>query len=240
MRCQLTRLLAPSALVVVFASAFAGCAAPRTAVQDGDSSAQEARGFRARDGFFLAGLGAMATLEDSDFDGQSAGTFSPGTETTVLPELDSGSGWGIAIGWRGVANSFQYTYTTTEHESTSFATSGDDLLKTYSLDFKHHFNIDGRMQPFVLVGVTVPRLIVEGGTFDAGLTQIGNAKYQGLGANLGLGGALYLTDRIALVGEGFYRWAYFDEATGVNDDGHITGGINASGFSARLGLSFTF
>jgi opacity protein-like surface antigen len=216
-------------------TAMASCAAT-------SNRSATAAGSAAREGWFVSALGVATTLEDDDFDGQSAVRFVGGSEATIMPEEEAGTGFGAAIGWRGERNSVQFTYTSTEHESESLITSGDDELRTYSLDCKHHFLVEHGFQPFVLVGITVPRLIVDGGTFDQATltTQLGDAKYQGLGLNLGLGAAWYITDRIALVGEGFYRWAYFDQATGVEDDGDIRGQLDASGLAVRAGLSFTF
>jgi opacity protein-like surface antigen len=198
-------------------------------------------GFRAKEGYFVGGMAAAATMEDDDLDGTTALVSPSGNEAAVAPDLGGGYGWGISIGYRGETDSLQYTYNVTEHDSESTLTSGDDLLKCYSLDFKHHFNVDGRFQPFLMLGVTVPRLTVEDGSIDTGtLTSNGNAKFQGLGLNAGGGAALYVSSRIALFGEAFYRWAYFNEVDTKNEDGNIRGDIDASGFGARAGVLVTF
>jgi hypothetical protein len=194
-------------------------------------------GFAAKQGFFVSGLGAYSMIQDGDFDGETILGLPTG-ETAFMPELESGSGFGGSIGWRGVANSAQLTFTRTEHDEDPDR-DVEDQLDCFSLDFKHYWRIDSRFQPHVLFGITVPRLLVEDGAMDAAL-NVDDGRYQGLGLNLGTGAHLYLTSRIALILDVYYRWAYVDEFSGAGVTREIQGDQDISGFAARGGLSFTF
>ncbi len=230
----------------------ASCVAPQTAVRpalgtSGDAriidaavsrQGEEAPKYFAARGFFVGAMGVATTLSDSDFDGQS-GLMDPQSGLTiVLPELDPGIGWGVTVGYRGKRNSVQFSYAVSEHDDEFLGGSFEDEFKNYSLDFKHYWNVDGALQPFVLLGVSVPRLIVEnGGALGA---STGDAAVQGLGANLGGGAALYLTPHLALFGEAYYRWAEFDRASSLGVHRDIKGHLDASGFGLRGGISYTF
>ncbi len=191
----------------------------------------------AKKGFFIGGLGTVQTLNDADFDGQSI-LVEPTGVALALPEVDPGLGWGLTIGYRGVRNSLQYTYTASTHDDDFLGTSQEDDFKTYSLDFKHYWNIEQRLQPYVMLGVSVPRLIVKDGANNGVVS--GDAVFQGIGANLGGGAALYLAPRLALFGEAFYRWTEMDRARGLGVNRDIMGHLDGSGFGVRGGLSYTF
>ena len=240
----------PSALLLV--APLVACAAPRAArgplsgpverVSLAEASyaqvADEGPRHFARRGFFVAGAGVATELADDDFDGRSSFVHVPSGTQLILPELDRGTGWGLAIGYRGYSNSIQYTYAATTHDDDFMGTSLEDEIKTYSLDFKHHWNVDGALQPYLLIGVTVPRIRIDQGASNG--AQVGVATYQGLGANLGAGAALYLTPRLALFGEAFYRWAEIEDARGLGVRADLDHRIDGSGLTARAGLSFTF
>lgn len=192
----------------------------------------------AKRGFFLGAAAVATTLENDDFDGQSGLVDPLNGNQFILPELDPGLGWGFAVGYRGKENSVQFTYTTSEHDDDFLGTSLEDEIQTYSLDFKHYFNVENSLQPYVLIGVTVPRIRIEQGAGNGG--AVSDAVYQGLGANLGGGAALYLTPQLALFGEAFYRWAYIEDVRGLGTTRDIESRLDGSGFGARGGISFTF
>ena len=251
-RASSARPLSYSLMALAAVLACASCAAPQASVRPalsplGESRALEAAlpwrdeaapKFYAERGFFVGAMGVATTLSNSDFDGQS-GLIDPQTGLTlVLPELDPGIGWGVTIGYRGKRNSVQFSYAVSEHDDDFQGTSFEDEFKNYSLDFKHYWNVEGSLQPFVLLGVSVPRVIVEnGGNLGA---STGDAAIQGLGANLGGGAALYLTPHLALFGEAYYRWAEFDRASSLGVHRDIKGHLDASGFGLRGGLTYTF
>ncbi len=251
-RASFARSLSASLLAAAAVLTGASCVAPQNAARPalsplGDSRPIEATlplrdepapKYYAERGFFVGAMGVATTLSNSDFDGNS-GLIDPVSGLTiVLPELDPGVGWGLTIGYRGKRNSVQFTYAVSDHDDDFQGTSFEDEFKNYSLDFKHYWNVDGSLQPFVLLGISVPRVIIEnGGTLGA---TSGDAAIQGLGANLGGGAALYLTPHLALFGEAYYRWAEFDRASSLGVHRDIKGHLDASGLGLRAGLTYTF
>ncbi len=246
------RLLPTSLFALAALLVGASCATPQSAARvalspRGDASLLEAAAprrdddsanFYAARGFYLGAMGVATTLSDSDFDGQS-GVIDPQSGVSiVLPKLDPGLGWGVTVGYRGERNSVQFTYAVSKHDDDFQGVSMEDEFRNYSLDFKHYWNVEGSLQPFLLLGVSVPRLIVENGAALGGSS--GDAAIQGLGANIGGGAALYLTPHLALFGEAFYRWADFDRASALGVHRDIRGNLDASGFGLRGGLSYTF
>lgn len=245
-RSRARRLVAASALALSAAS----CAAPRQSPEwlsqanatpasfVSRTSDDAPPAYFAKRGFYVGALAAATTLSDSDFDGQSGLIDPVNNNQFALAQLDPGLGWGAALGYRGRENSVQFSYNTTDHDDEFGNSSLESSISTYSLDFKHHWNVDGALQPFVLVGVSVPRIRITDGVSNGG--NSGDAVYQGLGANFGGGAALYLTPAIALFGEGYYRWAYIEDARGLGTRRDIDQRLDGSGLGLRAGISFTF
>jgi opacity protein-like surface antigen len=202
--------------------------------------APEDEGAPAKRGAFISVMGAYTTLENDDFDGESGLVAPPNGEVFFLPELDSGTGYGASIGYRGVENSIQFTFTRTTHDDDFLGTSMEDEIDTYSLDAKHYWRVHSRLQPYVLVGITVPRFLIEDGAADPTLTNVTDAKYQGLGTNLGGGAAFYVTPSLSLHAELYYRWAFMNDVDGAGVSRTIKGDLDGSGFGARAGISYTF
>jgi len=101
----------------------------------------------AKRGFYLGALAAATTLSDSDFDGQSGLIDPVNSNQFSLAKLDPGFGWGAAVGYRGRENSVQFSYNTTDHDDEFANSSLESSMSTYSLDFKHHWNVDSALQP---------------------------------------------------------------------------------------------
>lgn len=211
-------------------------AAPASFVSRAPEDAPPA--YFAKRGFYLGALAAATTLSDSDFDGQGGLIDPVNNNQFILAQLDPGIGWGAAVGYRGRENSVQFSYTTTEHDDEFGSSSLESSISTYSLDFKHHWNVDSALQPFLLIGVSVPRIRITDGVSNGG--SVDDAVYQGLGANLGGGAALYLTPAIALFGEGYYRWASIEDVRGLGTRRDIDHRLDGSGLGLRAGISFTF
>jgi len=221
---------APTAANASFASARALPASFKKQDDDGPK-------LFAKEGFFVGVAGVATTLSSSDFDGQS-GLVDPLTPTQwILPELDPGYGWGFVIGYRGESNSVQYTYNSTTYDDDFMGTSLEDDIKTYSLEFKHYWNVENAFQPYALIGVSVPRIRIEQGVSNG--AAIGDGTFQGLGANLGGGAALYITPQLSLFGEAYYRWADIEDARGLGVRRDIDHRLDGSGIGLRGGLSFT-
>lgn len=191
--------------------------------------------------YLVAYLGAT-TIEAGDFDGSTILSAPNLNDLLFVPELDYGIGFGGGIGYRIDQFAFEFTYMRIEHDA-DFGGSplGNAVANTFSVDFKYFLMTDQPLQPFVLVGLTVPWLKVENGSFDPTIPRTGDASYLGVGANLGGGVAFYFTPTIALTGHAGYRVMFFTEAKGVSDDRRsIQGNLDGSGFFAAAGITITF
>lgn len=159
------------------------------------------------------------------------------------PELDDGLGFGLTAGYTQIGRSnfgygLELGYQRTKHNFETGQGGRDATLSIVNLDFKALYSAMP-VQPFLLLGVAVPRLVIErGGHNTSG--QYFDAKYKGLGLNMGGGVELYMLPNICLSGTAVYRLMRYSNVKGLDDWMEIGGGLNGNGISLMIGLTFNF
>lgn len=198
-------------------------------------------GFHVKNGAYIIGYLAWANV-DGDFDGSVTLAGAGVPDTFSVPDLDESYAYGGGMGIRWGDAAFEVTYQRSEHDATfGGAPLGDAILNTINFDLKYYFMTDQPLQPFVLVGVNVPWMDVDNGSFNIASALTGDASYIGFGANFGGGAAFYLTPKLAVTGSAGYRLMYFDSVKGIGDvRADINGNLEAHGFFVRGGVTLTF
>jgi hypothetical protein len=195
-----------------------------------------AGGERSKKGFFL-GVWGVQTRLGGDLDGKS--TISDGTETFLVPKIESAAGYGLSLGRRADAFSQEIVYYQIRHDLV-----WKDLgakATTHWLEYVPKFYLATRsaLQPFTSLAVSYMWLTAENCASQGGTS--GNATFYGLGLNLQGGLSLYLNPRLAIHGSGGYRILMIGQVKGVAGQGRtIEQTVWANGPSFAGGLTLTF
>jgi opacity protein-like surface antigen len=198
-------------------------------------AAAEEENFRAKNGFYI-GVGAAYNSLEGDFDGE---TILIGCcDIILVPKVDNGAGYKIVLGGRMSSSAAEISYIQSDHDVTFLGAKGEAELKMFNFDWKPFFLSSQRLQPFILLGVNFTEFILKDGSSDG--FSVGDAKFNGIGLNLGGGIAYYFTSRIALNAGLTYRWISFGSAEGVGPNESLADSLISNGVNLDTGLTFTF
>ncbi len=172
-----------------------------------------------------------------DFDGNSL--LASATEIIAIPKVESSTGFGALLGVRFKKGALELSYQKSEHDDTWLGTKGTTVYNIVDIDFKIYPSAESQMQPYLLLGMGIPWLVVRDGAFTA--TAIGDATLTGIGFNIGGGISYYFQPRICVNGGVIYRWISYSTATGVSEASNtIQDGLGGSGLTLKGGITFAF
>jgi len=192
--------------------------------------------FAAKNGFYLTGAFVYQAIE-GDFNGKKVLI---GPDAILVPKIDPGLGFSLGFGGRSERASFEFTYVRTVHDTNFGGLQSEAVFNAVNLDFKIHMMLESRLQPHILLGLAFPWLEVKDLSVNAD-GDVGNASFFGIGGNFGGGFTYFLNPQLGLFATGGYRLATFLSAEGVEGvSGSLDKGLNASGWFANFGVSFTF
>jgi len=177
-------------------------------------SAQEIPGY-ARNGVYVGVTAVPAfTFDGVTFDGSSYYKQVGGEEVLILPRLDSQATLRGVAGFRLTRGSFEVGYERTRHAGSFMGVAGDATFQALNFDERIYVLPHGRVQPYGLLGVSLPRLTIEDGSGVDG--RIGDGSFHGFGVNMEPGVAVYVHPRVGLTAGYRYRVMWFDTAKGVS------------------------
>jgi len=155
------------------------------------------------------------TLDGVTFDGSTYYRQIDGDEIMILPRLDSRSTLRGVAGYRSARGSFEVSYERTKHTGTFLGASGEASFQSLNFDERIYAMTRGRIQPYGLLGLSIPSLTVKEGSGDG--ERIGDAHWHGFGLNIEPGVAVYPTPHVGISVGYRYRVMWFDTAVGVTD-----------------------
>jgi hypothetical protein len=176
--------------------------------------AQERPAF-AKEGVFVGVSGVPGfTLDGLTFDGATAYQKEDGEEIVILPRLDKKTMLRGMVGIRSTRGSFEVGYDQTRHVGTFLGVPGQ-VATFHSLNFDERIFLmtRQRVQPYVLLGGSIPWLTVEDGSFLD--PDLGDASFRGYGVNTEAGVTVFATPRIGISAGYRYRSMWFSSASGV-------------------------
>jgi hypothetical protein len=197
-------------------------------------------------GPYFVGYLSIATIIDTDFDGNS-GVIDPGdTETILLLDFEQGLGFGAGIGYRFDELAIELYYERMTFDTGLLGSDYDDaIMHSVNLDAKYFFMTDTPLQPHVSLGFILPWLNVNNAAFAPNvgpITQLGKANFRGFGVSIGAGVTYYFTPKIALTGTAGWRQIWYNRVEGVlNQELRPPGGtFDGSGLFAKAGVMISF
>ena len=176
---------------------------------------QEQPGF-AKEGTFVGVAWQPGfTLDGLTFDGETFYRKINGEEILILPRLDKKSMLRGIVGVRSKRGSFEISYDQTKHSGTFAGEPGiEATFHSVNFDERIYFVTRHRIQPYGLLGGSIPWLTITDGSFLD--PNLGDASFRGYGVNAEAGVTVFATAHVG-IGAGYrYRSMWFDHASGVS------------------------
>jgi hypothetical protein len=203
------------------------------------ASAQELPGF-ARNGLFVGASSVPRfTFDGVTFDGSTYYQEIGGEEIIILPRLEPQATIRGFVGFRATRGSFEVSYERTKHAGTFMGLTGEATVRALNFDERIYILTHGRVQPYGLLGFSLPSLTVREGSFLE--EQVGDGSFRGYGINIEPGVAVFPHPRVG-VGVGYrYRVMWFDSAEGVTHTTYeLRPRFRETGGAMSISAFFTF
>lgn len=188
-----------------------------------------------KDGVYLSLAGVAATVS-GDFDGTSF--VAGGGSAEVLPDLDTGKGWSLALGTRKGPLALEIGYEQSQFDGTFAGVPMEASLSAIDMDMKVQLFSKARVQPHLLFGLAIPWINVDGGSFGSG-NRRADATFSGIGARVGAGLGFYPDPHFGVFVQGGYRWSSFSRVSGIAS-GDLAESVDGSGEFLALGVTYIF
>ena len=176
---------------------------------------QERPGF-AKEGVYVGASGQPGfTLDGLTFDGLTYYQKIGGEEILILPHLDRKSMLRAIVGVRSKRGSFEVSYDQTKHVGTFAGAPGvETTFHSINGDERIFLLTRQRIQPFVLLGGSIPWMTIKDGSFLE--PDLGDASFRGFGVNTEAGVTVFASSRVGISAGYRYRAMWFDSASGVS------------------------
>jgi hypothetical protein len=151
---------------------------------------------------FVVEVGLPSNSIRGDFDGKTF--LADAEEVIVLPEFDPGLGWSVGVGKCGLLGTVLFSYAQSSHDVTFQGAAGDAVYHELGLMARRAFMVHSRVQPDVESGAYYHWIVVR----DGGATaeeKVGDARFTGVGFQLGIGATFHVTDRFYVAGGPVFR-----------------------------------
>jgi hypothetical protein len=155
------------------------------------------------------------TLDGLTFDGASVYQRENGEEILILPRLEGKSMLRMIVGLRSARGAFEISYDQTTHVGSFLGAPGEATFHSINGDERIFLLTRGRIQPYVLLGGSLPWLTIKDGSFLD--PDVGNATFRGWGVNTEGGVTVFVHPRFGISTGYRYRAMWFDHASGVSE-----------------------
>ncbi len=182
-----------------------------------------------------------------DFTGELSLTVPTTGEYIMVPKMEDNFGFGATAGYTQIGinklgYSLEISFYQTKHDYEWLSYKGKASFGMVNFDAKAIYSFMP-MEPFLLLGLTVPWINVEDGAgLDNNLLPVNpaDARFSGVGLNVGCGIDLFLTPNISFGGRVLFRWVSFNKVKGYSGDIKIEDGIQGSGLHFGGAVSINF
>jgi hypothetical protein len=177
---------------------------------------QEAPGF-AKEGAYVGVSGLPGfTLDGRTFDGSTYYQKVGGEEILILPRLDRQRMLRGIVGFRSKRGSFEVSYDQTRHVGTFVGIPGQEAtFHSINGDERIFFLTRERIQPYMLLGGSIPWVTIKDGSFLD--PDFGDGSFRGFGVNMEAGVTVFASPRVGISAGYRYRTMWFDSASGVSN-----------------------
>jgi hypothetical protein len=169
----------------------------------------------AKTGIYVGASGVPDfTLDGLTFDGASYYRQIDGDEIMILPRLARKTSVRGFAGFRSSRGAFEVGYEQTTHPGTFLDSTGEAIFRSLNFDERIFLLTRGRIQPYGLLGLSLPWLTVKDGSVLH--EDVADASFRGFGVNSEAGVTVYMQPRVGFSVGYRYRSMWFDSARGVS------------------------
>ncbi len=157
-----------------------------------------------------------STFDGVTFDGLTLYERIGGTEVAILPRLDRQTTLRALVGFRSRPLALEFGFERARHGGTFDDLPVRSTLTAFNVDGRFFFRTAERVQPHLVLGIAIPLLRVEDGSFDDPL--LGDARWRGTGLNTEVGVTVFLNRRLGVSAGYVYRPIWFTTVRGVHEE----------------------
>lgn len=163
-------------------------------------------------------------------------------EYFYVPTLESGDGFAITFGIDFSDSVLEFGFTTSSHDGDYQGDPLDAIYNIFDINFKKFIGHSEHFRPYCLVGLCATSLTIEDGVWDYFYKEYGDAKYSGVGLNIGAGLELKILPSMSFKGEYIYRLVKYTSADGIDTSNvlDLFDEFGGSGPSINVGINFYF
>lgn len=177
-----------------------------------------------------------------DFDGNRL--YRGSDFVVAVPDVDDDWGLGVNAGVKTWTDSkfglaFEGSILTSKHDTQFGGASGEARYTSINTDVKL-FPVASRLQPFFLVGLSLPFVEFKEGYTNINSGEKRDATYAGLGLSAGLGLEAYLTQNFAINGALIFRRQSFNSVDYEGSNSHLDDEIVSSRLTAQIAANYYF
>ena len=197
--------------------------------------------FRAKDGFFW-GITIPYNRISGDFGGDLV--LVDEYQILFLPDVGRSVGMGLALGGRKGIGEWECSYSISVSDSKWMGNVHRAKYYSLSVDSRWFIMTKSRVQPFLLSGVGIVKLVIEDGSMPTDTVdfQIGDGRFWDIEWHPGAGVAYFLNPRVSLRLSALYRFVGFGDGQIEGVAGTIVPprGIKANTLAFILGVAYVF
>jgi opacity protein-like surface antigen len=189
-------------------------------IMAGKAAAED--GYRRLNGLQLyAGPSLTHMAIGGDFDGETILVNDDRLSGVAIEDFESAWGVGGVVGLRNALPhnldiALELGYTQSKHDGTFLGVPADEAtLKVFDVNPRLYFLTHQRFQPSLIAGMGFYSLEANDAAVNITTLTIEDAKFEGIGFNIGAGVSYFLLQRLSLDANIVYRHASFHR---VNDD----------------------
>nr|MBN2276717.1 porin family protein [candidate division Zixibacteria bacterium] len=179
-----------------------------------------------------------------DFDGSLSLYNSGLQEGFYIPDADGAIGFGAVAGYEKYFNGklgfgAELAFERTSHDVTQSTWTSTATLIIFSGNLKAFYDASP-VEPYLLFGISVPRFTAKNGSVSGTYQSVfEDARFTGVGINLGAGINLYVMPKLNLNAGITYRYINYSRARGIGDWAEIPNGLKGSGINITGGLIYS-
>lgn len=136
-----------------------------------------------------------------DFDGQSF--LTDGVELFIMPRFSDSLGLGFSVGWKSESGTIGFYYFHASHDVAYIGAPGTAEFSACGLMLTRQFLRRSPVQPYILMTINFPRVVVMEGAMTA--DTVAEANFTGIGADLGAGLMFPISPRFYIRGGIVFR-----------------------------------